>query len=100
MKIIAFGKEKPGVTGKQFTPYLKAEAAKVWDLYQRGIARELYFRQGQSTAVLILECATLEEAMALLNEQPLVQAGLIEFELVPLRPYSGFARLFAGSDNE
>ena len=100
MKIIAFEMETPGITAKQFTPYLKAEAAKVWELYQRGLAREIYFRQDQSTAVLVLECASLDEASAALRELPLVQAGLIEFELVPLRPYPGFARLFEGAEGE
>ncbi len=94
MKIIALEREMPGVSSEQFLPHLRAEAAKVWGLYQRGVARELYFRQDQSTAVLVLECADLAEARTALSELPLVQAGLIEFDLLPLRPYPGFARLF------
>jgi hypothetical protein len=27
-----------------------------------------------------------------------VEAGLISFEIIPLAPYPGFARLFAGDD--
>jgi hypothetical protein len=100
MKIIAFERESPGITAGEFSPYLKAEAAKVWELYQSGMARELYFRQDQSTAVLVLECSSLAEARSVLSELPLVQAGLIEFDLVPLRPYPGFARLFKASDRE
>ncbi len=94
MKIIAIEREKPGITPGQFTPYLKAKSAKLWDLYQNGLVRELYFRQDQSTAVLVLECATIDDARAALGEMPLVQAGLIEFDLLPLKPYPGFARLF------
>jgi hypothetical protein len=44
--------------------------------------------------VLMLECGTLEEAQRLLSGLPLVRAGLIKFELIPLAPYDGFARLF------
>jgi hypothetical protein len=97
VKIIAFERESSGIPSDQFAPYLKAEAAKVWELYQSGLARELYFRQDQSTAVLVLECANLVEAQATLDQLPLVRAGLIDFDLVPLKPYPGFARLFTPS---
>lgn len=45
--------------------------------------------------MLVLECASAVEAQEILAELPFVQAGLIEFETVPLRAYPGFARLFA-----
>jgi len=44
---------------------------------------------------LVLECADVDEANAVLSTLPLVKAGLITFELIPLGPYPGFARLFA-----
>ena len=97
MKIIALEKELPGATSVQFASYLKAEAEKVWQLYQVGLVREFYFRQDQSTAVLVLECLDLQEARNILAEMPLVQNGLIEFELIPLKPYRGFARLFTST---
>jgi hypothetical protein len=34
------------------------------------------------------------EAQRLLETLPLVQAGLITFEVIPLIPYPGFERLF------
>ncbi len=34
------------------------------------------------------------EARQALETLPLVQAGLIEFQILPLIPYDGFARLF------
>ena len=95
MKIIAVEKELPGITAEQFATYLKAEAAELWRLYQIGVAREIYFRQDQATAVLVLECASTHEAREILSRLPLVQAGLIEFDLLPLKPYPGFARLFS-----
>jgi hypothetical protein len=36
----------------------------------------------------------LEDAKKALDTLPLVKAGLISFELMPLVPYPGFARLF------
>jgi hypothetical protein len=101
MKILAIERELSGATSADFTPELKrAEAARVWELYQAGTFRELYFRQDYPCAVLILECADLAEATAILDTLPLVKAGLITFDLIPLGPYPGFARLFAIATDE
>lgn len=91
---MALERDIAGVTGAQFQQHLKAEARRVWELHQAGIIRELYFRDDQPTAVLVLECVDLEAARNVLATLPLVQAGLIELELIPLRAYPGFARLF------
>ena len=95
MKILAIEQEIPGFTKEDFEPFLLEEAAKVWELYQAGICRELYFRQDRPEAVLMLECADVEEAHDILNSLPLVKNGLVKFKVIPLRAYSGFARLFA-----
>ena len=94
MKILALEKEIPGVTEDTFKPYLKEEAAKVWELYKAGVFRELYFRQDAPNAVLILECDGIEEANQALSTLPLVREGLIAFDVIPLAPYPGFSRLF------
>jgi len=54
--------------------------------------------QSAGQAVLVLEAAGPEEARQALETLPLVQAGLIEFQILPLIPYDGFARLFAGEE--
>jgi hypothetical protein len=94
MKILAMEIETEGIPSEQFQPHLKAEARRVWELYQNGTIRELYFRGDRSEAVLILECADAKEAQQALGSLPLVQAGLIRFDVIPLIPYPGFARLF------
>ncbi len=99
MKFLALEHETPAVPAGGFQPHLKAEAARAWELYQAGIIREMYFRPDQHTAVLVLECADVAEAQRALNSLPLVSAGLITFEVVPLVAYSGFARLFEGGNS-
>lgn len=94
MKILAIEKDVPGVTDERFRPHLKAEAAKVWELHQKGWIRELYFRQDRSSAVLMLECGNTEEAHRILAALPLVKEGLIAFDVIALVAYPGFARLF------
>jgi hypothetical protein len=94
MKILAIEKEIPGTTDEQFAPLLRQEAGRAWELYQSGTIRELYFRGDREEAVLVLECRDLEEASRVLDSLPLVQHGLISFDLIPLVPYPGFERLF------
>lgn len=98
MKILAIEQELPGITAEQYQPHLEAEAMRAWELYQSGIVREMYFREDRTTAVLVLECASVVEAKEALGTLPLVQEGLIAFEIIPLRPYPGFARLFASEE--
>ena len=100
MKILALEIEGPQATAERFQPHLRAEAARAYELYEAGILRELHFRADQHSAVLMLECASLADARAALDSLPLVQAGLITFELIPLAPYPGFARLFADAAQE
>jgi muconolactone delta-isomerase len=98
MRILAIERPVPGVSEEQFTPDISAaEARRAWDLHQAGVIRELYFHADESMAVLVLQCANLAEADAALASLPMVSAGLIEFEVVPLRAYPGFARLFGST---
>lgn len=96
MRILAIEKPVPGVGEAAFTPELAAaEARRAWELHQAGTIRDLYFRADESSAVLVLECEDVASARAALASLPLVAAGLIEFEVLPLRAYPGFGRLFA-----
>jgi hypothetical protein len=63
------------------------------------VVRELYFRADNPAAELVLECVDLDEAGGALASLPLVEAGPIQFDVIPLRAYPGFARLFAGEES-
>ncbi len=69
----------------------------MWDLQQAGVIREIYFRCDRSDAVAVLECRDEAEARGALASLPLVKEALIDFDVVPLRPYPGLARLFAAA---
>ncbi len=94
MKILAIEKEFAGKTAEDFQPHLEAEATRVWELYKKGVIREIYFRADRTSAVLILECEDPKEAKGELSTLPLVREGLIYFDIIPLAPYPGFERLF------
>jgi muconolactone delta-isomerase len=96
LKILALEADAPGAGEGAYTAaLLQAESRRAWELLQAGVIRELYFRADRHAAVLVLECASSEEAQDVLATLPLVAAGLITFEVIPLAPYPGFARLFS-----
>ena len=94
MRILAIEIEKPNASPEDFKPLLEEEAKTVWKLHQEDIIREVYFRGDKTNAVLMLECVDVEDARAKLSQLPLVSAGLISFDLIPLVPYPGYERLF------
>lgn len=94
MKILALELEISGASSEDFQKLADAEARRVWELIQEEKIREISFRRERDSAVILLECQDPEEAEGILATLPMVKNGLIEFELVPLKPYPGLARLF------
>ena len=94
MKILALEKEMTTARVISFRKHAKAEAKALWQLYLEGIVREFYFRKEKKLSVLILEVKSKAEANTALSKLPYVSKKLIKFELIPLRPYPGFQRLF------
>ena len=94
MKILALEKDIQPIPDGLRESILKDEAQAVWQLQQRGVIRELYFHRDRPQAILMLECTDLEDARTILSSLPLVKGNYTAFELLPLAPYPGFARLF------
>ena len=94
MKIIAIEREVPGA-GVPSPALLREEASAVWRLHVQGAIRQAWFTVDTHDAVLELECSGAEDAARALAELPLVAAGVIRFDVLGLRPYDGFTRLFA-----
>ena len=98
MKFLALEKEIPDVDNNRFTQeLLRMEAVQAWKLTQQAIFREIYFRSDSHEAVIILECDSLEFAHDALNSLPLMQAGLIAFDIAPLVPYRRFCTVICFS---
>jgi len=95
MKVLALGRDTAPADDPRFAEVRPAEARRAWDLYQANVIREIYFRADRPNGVLMLEVPDLVAAREVIDSLPLVAAGLIDFDLVPLKPYPGFARLFA-----
>jgi hypothetical protein len=101
MKILVMPRPIEGVTREELLQHAPAEIRAVWDLYEQGICREFYTRANEpGRVVLMFECATLEAAKEALAMLPFAQLHLIDFDLIPLAPFSGLARLFRAPTEE
>ncbi|MBV9193839.1 MAG: hypothetical protein JO168_06800 [Solirubrobacterales bacterium] len=95
-----FGVARPlmSVTWADMLPVMQFEAAHVWSLYERGIARDAWIRTDAPGAVYVLE-STPVEAERLLSDQPMVRCGLVGFELMPVGPFTALSLLFGTEEH-
>ncbi|WP_271765027.1 hypothetical protein [Aquimarina algiphila] len=94
MQILAIDKMKEGVNDEILTPHLPQELAATINLYLEEKIRTFYFRKDRPGVVFILECESIEEARKTLDQLPLVQEGLLDFEYIPLGPLEPLKMLF------
>ena len=95
MKILCLDRPLPGATPDKILPLLHDEVRHVWEAYKNGTIREIYFRQDRPGVAIFLECADAAEALRTLSDLPLVKAGILAFEAIPLGPFANFELLFA-----
>jgi hypothetical protein len=95
MKILAIAKVDPHTTPEKIRPHLEAEVRHAWKLNREGTVREMYSCQDRRLGVVfVLECGGADEARTILADLPFVREKLIDFEIIPLGPFSYFEMLF------
>ena len=92
MKILAIEKEIEGIEGDNLEGLLKDEAQHIYNLYLSDSLREIYFTENKN-AILVMETSNRSEAIKLLDTLPLVKSRKIKFEVMELRPYTGYKRI-------
>ena len=95
MQVLVIAKALEGVSIEQISPLLKLEAAKVWEYYASGLVRTIHYIADMSGAVLLFEAPNVEVVNQSLAEFPMTKAGILKFELLPLKPYVGIGELFS-----
>jgi muconolactone delta-isomerase len=102
VRFLALGSEVdatfPGLSPEEAAELGRAEARRSWALHQAGIVREVSFRTEGRRSVILLEVPDEAAAHEALGSLPFVRAGILTFEVIGLRPYDGWARLFAPAD--
>jgi hypothetical protein len=87
-KLLAIGSFTAKATPNVWTPVLPSEVRETVRLYLDGKIDQWYLKQDQSGVVFVMNLTDPKEARALLDELPLGQAGLMEFQFIQLGPIS------------
>lgn len=85
-KLLAIGTFTAKAKPEHWKPILPAEVQDTVRLYLDGKIDQWFLKQDQSGVVFLMNVTNPAEARELLGRLPLGQAGLMEFELVPLGP--------------
>jgi hypothetical protein len=86
---------KAGVTRDQIMAIMPAEIRATVQLYLQGRIRDWYTRADGRGAVFLLNVATVAEAEALMEEQPLAREHLIDHAYVAVGPLMPLRLLLA-----
>ena len=85
-KLLAIGSFTAKGTPERWKPLLPSEVRDTVRLYLTGKIDQWYLKQDQSGVVFIMNVTDPKEALALLGQFPFGQAGLMEFQIIPLGP--------------
>jgi len=92
-EVIAMTRLKPGVALPDVMKLVQEEVRVAVQLYLDGRIDQWYTRSDGRGAVLFLRCKTADEAKAVLADLPLVKAGYLDVEYIPVGPFSGLRNL-------
>lgn len=92
-EMMAMTSLKPGVAIPDAMKLVQEEVHVGVQLYLDGKIEQWYTRTDGKGAVLLLHCKTADEAKAILADLPLMKAGYLNVEYIPLGPFTGLRNL-------
>ncbi len=88
-EVMVMTSRKPGVASADVIKLAPDEVRVAVQLYLDGKIDRWYSRSDGKGAVLFLHCKTADEAKALISDLPLVKAGYLDVEYIPVGPFTG-----------
>jgi hypothetical protein len=85
-KLLAIGTFTAKGSPERWKPLLPAEVRDTVRLYLAGKIDQWYLKQDQSGVVFMMNVTDPKEALELLGRFPFGQAGMMEFQIIPLGP--------------
>jgi len=89
-----------GLTAERFAAHQIAEELVVWELQRDGRLRNIHYLVDRIGVVLMFETASADEARGIVARLPMVEAGLLAADVLPLAPFTGIEELFAPEHRE
>lgn len=89
MKVFVVATRNPDFSAEEFAPHLEAESRRARQLYAENTLREIHSRSDGKGAILVFEVADEAAADAAMKTLPLVQKGMLSYEIFAVSPYRG-----------
>jgi len=77
---------KPGITRDQIVKVMHDEVSQTVRAYLEGKIRQWYSRADGRGVVFLLNCGSVEEAKAIMEQLPLAKLNLMDYDYLPLSP--------------
>lgn len=88
MQFLTLSRRKDAALHPEDLAVAESQTARV--LYAEGAIRQIWHRDDEPGACIIWEAESEQQVRDLLATLPFARAGIIDFLIIPLRPYSGF----------
>jgi hypothetical protein len=75
---------------EEFAARVAAEVEQARALYASGFIRQIWHRADIPGACIVLEAESEQQAREVIGTLPMMQAGMLEVTVIPLKPYAGF----------
>jgi hypothetical protein len=94
MKFLAMSRRCIGATDEMVAAHAVTEALQAFKLMRANVFEQMYFSTDWKGAVLIVHADSREAAEGVLRTLPLVEHGVIKFDIYRLDNYDHYSRLF------
>jgi hypothetical protein len=95
MQVLVIARVKPGILVEQVLPFVAPEAGQAWEFYASEQIRQMYYIADMSGAVMLWEGESVASVTEEVHKLPMAKGNILDFDILPLKPYTGFAALFA-----
>ena len=95
MKVFAIASAKPTLTPDELQKHMPNEVPATLKHYLDGSVEQFWFREGAGP-IFLMNVESVEEAKATLDTLPLVVAGHMTYEFMPVGPLRPLGRLIQG----
>lgn len=92
MKVFAIASPQPGLTPEKIQQHMPNEVPATLKLYLEGKVEQFWFRE-KAGPIFLMNAESVDQAQATLDTLPLVAAGLMQYELLPVGPLAPLGML-------
>jgi hypothetical protein len=94
MQVLVIARVKPETPMEKVLSFVSPEAGQAWEFYASEQIRQMYYIADMSGAVMVWEGESVESVTQQVEKLPMVKEGILACEILPLKPYTGYASLF------